>query len=81
MPIIRQLHKSFFITKMIHLWMSLKSYINLACLYLVNAVFLAVMVPFLNPLTTNVPNHIETIQLICNANQLTGICMMRNTGR
>ena len=25
-----------------------------------------------NPLTTNVPHHIETSQLICTANQLTG---------
>ena len=33
-----------------------------------------------NPLTTNVPDRIETNQLICNANQLTGFCMMRNIG-
>ena len=26
----------------------------------------------INPLTTNVPHHTETIQLICIANQLTG---------
>ena len=31
--------------------------------------------PF-NPLTTNVPHHIETSQLICNANQLTGFYMI-----
>ena len=30
------------------------------------------------PLTTNVPHHIETSQLICSANQLTGFFMMRN---
>ena len=30
-----------------------------------------------NPLTTNVPHHIETSQLICSANQLTGFYMMR----
>ena len=35
----------------------------------------------LNPLTTSVPHHIETSQLICGANQLTGFCMMRNSGR
>ena len=33
-----------------------------------------------NPLTTNVPHHIETSQLICNANQLTGFYMMGNIG-
>ena len=32
-----------------------------------------------NPLTINVPYHIETSQLICNANQLTGFHMMGNT--
>ena len=35
----------------------------------------------LNPLTTSVPYHIETGQLICNANQLTGFYMMGNIGR
>ena len=35
----------------------------------------------LNLLTTNVPHHIETSQLICNANQLTGFYMMGNIGR
>ena len=30
----------------------------------------------LNPITTNVPNHIETSQLICIANQLTGFYLM-----
>ena len=30
---------------------------------------------------SNVPYHIETSQLICSANQLTGFYMMRNTGR
>ena len=30
-----------------------------------------------NPLRTSVPHHIETSQLICNANQLTGFYMMR----
>ena len=33
------------------------------------------------PLTTNVPHHIETSQLICTENQLTGFYMMRNIGR
>ena len=33
------------------------------------------------PLMTNVPHHIETSQLICTANQLTGFYMMRKTGR
>ena len=32
------------------------------------------------PLTTNIPHHIETSQLICNADQLTGFYMMGNTG-
>ena len=35
----------------------------------------------INPLTTNVPYHIETSQLICIANQLTGFYMMGNIGR
>ena len=35
----------------------------------------------LNPLTTSVPHHIETSQLICRANQLTGFYMMGSTGR
>ena len=34
-----------------------------------------------NPLPTNVPHHIETSQLICNANQLTSFYMMGNIGR
>ena len=29
-----------------------------------------------NSLTTNVPHHIDTSQLICNANQLTGFYMI-----
>ena len=33
-----------------------------------------------NPLRTNVPHHIETSQLICNANQLTGFYMRENIG-
>ena len=33
-----------------------------------------------DPLTTNVPHHIETSQLISNANQLTGFYMMGNIG-
>ena len=36
---------------------------------------------FLNPITTSVPHHIETSQLICNANRLTGFFMMGNIGR
>ena len=32
----------------------------------------------LNPLTINVPNHIETSQLICSANQLTGFYIIVN---
>ena len=43
-------------------------------------IFYAVLVLFFNPLTTSVPHHIETTQLICFANQLTGFYMMRNTG-
>ena len=33
------------------------------------------------PLTTNDPYHIETSQLICIENQLTGFYMMGNIGR
>ena len=35
----------------------------------------------LNPLTTGVSHHIETNQLICRANQLTGFYMMGNISR
>ena len=35
----------------------------------------------INTLTTNVPYHIETSQLICIANQFTGFYMMGNIGR
>ena len=35
----------------------------------------------LNPLTTNVPHHIETSQLIYSANQLPGFDMIGNIGR
>ena len=35
--------------------------------------------PF-NLLTTNVPHYVETSQLICNANQLTGFYLMGNIG-
>ena len=34
-----------------------------------------------NPFTTNIPHHIETSQLICSADQLTGFYMMGNTVR
>ena len=34
-----------------------------------------------NPLTTSVPYHIETNQMIWKANQLTGSYMMGNIGR
>ena len=34
----------------------------------------------LNPLRTIVPHHVETSQLVCIANQLTGFYMMRNVG-
>ena len=34
-----------------------------------------------NQLTTNVPYHVETSQLISNANQLTGFYMIGNIGR
>ena len=34
-----------------------------------------------NLLTTTVPHHRETSQLICNANQLTGFYMMQNIDR
>ena len=35
----------------------------------------------INSLTTNVPHHTETIQLICIANQWTGFYMMGRIGR
>ena len=35
----------------------------------------------INPLTTNGRHYVETDQLICSANQLTGSYMTRNTGR
>ena len=34
----------------------------------------------INPLTTNVPHHIETSPLICIANQLTGFYIIGNIG-
>ena len=34
-----------------------------------------------NPLTTNVPHHIETSQLICGTNQLICFYMIGNIGR
>ena len=34
-----------------------------------------------NPLMINVPHHIETSQLVCIANQLTGFYMMGNINR
>ena len=37
--------------------------------------------PGFNPLTINFPHHIETSQLICNGNQLTGFYMMGDIGR
>ena len=33
-----------------------------------------------NPLTTSVPHHIETSQLICRANQLTAFYMIGDSG-
>ena len=35
----------------------------------------------INPLRTNAPNHIETSQLICIANQSTDFYMMENIRR
>ena len=35
----------------------------------------------LNPLTTSVPHHIETSQMICRADQLNGFYVMGNIGR
>ena len=35
----------------------------------------------LNPLTTSVPRHIETSELICITNQLTGFYVIGNIGR
>ena len=39
-----------------------------------------VLMTYVNRLTTNVSRHIETSQLICNANQLTVFYMMGNIG-
>ena len=39
------------------------------------------LMKWINPLTTNVPHHIETSQWVCSANQLTGFYMMVNSGR
>ena len=70
--------------------MNLKKYekcVSLNCLIKIISVkrFLippTLLVPWqLNPLTTIVPNHIETSQLICIANQLTDFYMMGNTSR
>ena len=36
---------------------------------------------YLHSLTTSVSHHIETNQVICIANQLTGFYMMGNIGR
>ena len=33
-----------------------------------------------NLFTTNVPHHLETSQLICNTNQLTGFYIVGNIG-
>ena len=41
----------------------------------------SMMIRDINPLTINVPQHIETSQLICLANQLTGFYIMENIGR
>ena len=35
----------------------------------------------INPLTTSVPHHTDTCQLICIANQLNGFYMIGNIGR
>ena len=35
----------------------------------------------LNPLTSNVPHHVETSELICNANQWIGFYMIGNIAR
>ena len=35
----------------------------------------------MNPLTTNITHHIENSQLVCGANQLTGLYMTGNIGR
>ena len=40
-----------------------------------------ILLIFFNQLTTNVPNQIETSQLICSANQLTGLYIVRNISR
>ena len=39
------------------------------------------LIVILTQLMTNVPHHIETSQLICIANQLTGFYMIENIGR
>ena len=37
---------------------------------------IVILFEILNPLKTNVPYHIETSQLVCNGNQLTGFYTM-----
>ena len=46
-----------------------------------NGDIIRVLVERFNPLTTNVPHHLETNHLISNANQLTGFYMMGNISR
>ena len=43
-------------------------------------IFISMKYSFI-PLTTNVPHHIETSQLICHANEVTGFYMIGNIGR
>ena len=46
-----------------------------------SVIFLSRLTISFNPLTTNVPHHIENCQLICNTNQLTVFYTMGNISR
>ena len=48
---------------------------------LTSVIFFKEINSYINPLTSNVPYHIETSQLIYNGNQLTGFFIMGNIVR
>ena len=66
---IRQMEPHFFLPSLQSLFFPIISLLNIYVLR------------FFNPLMTIVPHPIETSQLTCNADQLTGFYMMENIGR
>ena len=66
---IRQMEPHFFLPSLQSLFFPIISLLNIYVLR------------FSNPLMTIVPHPIETSQLTCNADQLTGFYMMENIGR